>query len=181
VKINEDEDAERAELYRLFSDLFMREPTEETLLRAKELFQMKLAASPDELQRDFARIFLSQDLHPSPYESLYNFSVGEKPRLWGKATEEVNAFYEASGLFLDEETNPVPDHLALELLFMNYLIQNGLVEQQGMFLKEHLFWVPEYCDEVQKHAATPFYREVAKILKEFMLSEQERYERGLSG
>lgn len=178
MEIYENEDAERAELYKLFSDLFMGEPTEETLLQAKELFQMKFATPPDEIGTDFARIFLSPDLHPSPYESLYNFPVGEKPRLWGKATGEVNASYEAAGLILDEETPFIPDHLALELLFMNYLIQNGRVEQQKTFLREHLLWVPEYCNEVQKHAATPFYKEVAIILKEFILSEQERYERG---
>ena len=175
MEIYENEDAERAELYKLFSNLFMREPTEETLLQAKEMFQIKSDMSSDEIRRDFGRIFLSQDLHPAPYESLYNFSVGEKPRLWGKATEEVKAFYESAGLTLDQEAALVPDHLALELLFMNYLVQNGLAEQQRMFLKEHLFWVNEYCDEVQKHAATPFYKEVAHVLKEFMLSEQERY------
>jgi len=155
----------------------MSEPAEDTLLQAKELFQMNSDTQPDEIRKDFSRLFLSPDLHPSPYESLYNFSMGEKPGLWGKATKEVNAFYEAAGLTLDEETSPVPDHLALELLFMHYLIQNGLAEKQEMFLKEHLLWVNEYCDEVQKHAATPFYKEVAKILREFMLSEQERYKR----
>lgn len=177
MEIYENEDAERAELYKLFSDLFMSEPSEETLLQARETFQMKFDTPPDEIRKDFARIFLSPDLHPSPYESLYNFSVGEKPGLWGKATGDVNAFYEAAGLTLDEETTVIPDHLALELLFMHYLIQNRLVEKQKIFLKEHLLWVNEYCEEVQKHAATPFYKEVGKILKEFILSEQERYER----
>jgi anaerobic sulfite reductase subunit A len=178
VEIYENEDAERAELYKLFSDLFMREPAEETILQAKELFQMKFDTPADEIRHDYARIFMSPDLHPSPYESLYNFSVGEKPGLWGKATGEVNAFYQAAGLTLDEEISLIPDHLGLELLFMHYLIQNGLAEKQEIFLKEHLLWVPEYCGEVQKHAATPFYREVAKILREFMLSEQERFGRG---
>jgi len=176
VEIYENEDAERAELYKLFSDLFMSEPAEETLLQAKALFQMNFDTPADEIRKDFVRIFMSPDLHPSPYESLYNFSVGERPGLWGKATGTVNAFYEAAGLTLDEEMTLIPDHLALELLFMHYLIQNGLVEKQEMFLKEHLRWVPGYCDEMQKHAATPFYKEVAKILKEFMLSEQEQFE-----
>ena len=175
MQIYENEDDERAELYKLFSDLFMAEPAEETVSEAKELFQMKFDTSLDEIRNDFGRVFLSPDLHPSPYESLYNFPLGEKPRLWGNATEEVRAFYESRGLTLDEETNPIPDHLALELLFMNYLVQNGLADQQKAFLREHLIWVPEYCDEVQKHAGTSFYKEVAKILKEFILSEQERY------
>lgn len=176
MDIYDDEDAERAELYKLFSDLFMGEPADETLLAAKELFQMKLDTPPDEIRKDFDRTFLSPDLHPSPYESLYNFPVGEKPRLWGKATGEVKAFYESAGLTLDEEVALIPDHLALELLFMHYLVQNRLAEQQKVFFNEHLLWVDEYCDEVKKHAATPFYREVAAILKEFIHSEQERYE-----
>lgn len=175
MRIYENEDAERVELYKLFSALFMSAPADETISEAKELFQMTFDTPPDGIRKDFGRIFLSPDLHPSPYESLYNFPMGEKPRLWGKATEEVRAFYEAAGLTLNEDATLVPDHLALELLFMHYLIQNGLVEKQEMFLKEHLLWVAEYCDEVQKHAATPFYKEVAKILKEFILSEQERF------
>jgi TorA maturation chaperone TorD len=178
VEIYGDEDTERAELYKLFSELLMAEPSEETVLQAKEIFQMKFDTPSDEIRKDFARIFLSPDLHPAPYESLYNFSVGEKPGLWGKATGEVSACYEAAGLTLDEETALIPDHLALELLFMHYLIQNGLGEKQKMFLKEHLLWVNEYCEEVKKHAATAFYKEVAKILKEFILSEQNRYETG---
>ena len=175
VEIYENEDVERAELYKLFSDLFMGEPSEETLLQAKEIFQMKFDTSAEEVRKDFAAVFLRPDLHPSPYESLYHFPQGETPKLWGKTTREVKAFYESTGLTLDEETTLVPDHLALELLFMSYLIRNALAEQQEIFLKEHLLWVPEYCDEVRKHASTPFYREVATLLKEFILSEQERY------
>jgi TorA maturation chaperone TorD len=60
------------------------------------------------------------------------------------------------------------------MLFMSYLIENGISELQKRFLEEHLAkWIPEYCSELQKYAAAVFYKEVANIIKEFILSEQE--------
>jgi TorA maturation chaperone TorD len=75
---------------------------------------------------------------------------------------------------IDEEISIIPDHISAELLFMSYLIENGLTEHRIKFLREHLFrWVPEYCDEIQRHANSAFYKEVANILKEFILSDYE--------
>lgn len=168
------EDAERAEVYKLFSALFMEAPTEETVFQAGEMFGMKFDDLPREIKADFANLFLRPDLHVSPHESLYNFPLGEKPRLWGPATEEVRSFYRSAGLMIDEESEVIPDHLGAELIFMSYLIENGLVEQQKRFMEEHLFrWAPEYCEEVGKHAATRFYAQIADLLIGFLKSEQE--------
>lgn len=168
------ENIERAELYRLFSGLFMEEPTDEMLIQLKEMFQMKFNETSHEIKMDFARIFLGPGKHFPPYESLYNYPMGDKPRLWGKATEKVQAFYTSVGLMVDEEINLITDHISAELLFMSYLVENGLMEHQMRFLEEHLLkWIPEYCDEVRKHANTTFYKDVANLLKEFILSEHE--------
>lgn len=174
-----EEDIERAELYRLFAAIFMREPSDEPIIRLKEMFQAKFEDSPEEIRMDFMNIFLRPDGHLLPCESLYNYPMGDKPRLWGKATEEVQAFYNSAGLTIDEEIRLMPDHISMEMLFMSYLIENGLSMLQKIFLGEHLIkWVPEYCDELQKHAGTAFYKEVANILKEFILSEVEAFETG---
>lgn len=166
--------AERAEIYRLFSSLFMGAPTGETVAGVRAMFRTKFSDSLEQIRKDFVDMFLRPDHHLPPYESLYNFEVGEKPGLWGKAAREVQTYYEAAGLILDEEIQPVPDHLAVELLFMSYLVENGHIEKQITFVEKHLVnWVPEYCDQVYKHATTTFYREVAELLKEFVLSEYE--------
>ncbi|MCL5976913.1 MAG: molecular chaperone TorD family protein [Nitrospirae bacterium] len=173
------EDIERAELYRLFAGLFIDEPSDEMLMQLKEVFQMKFADSPQEIRIDFAHIFLSPGGHLLPYESFYNYPLGEKPGLWGKATEEVQLFYSSAGIMMDEDISLIPDHISAEMLFMSYLIENGISELQKKFLEEHLVkWIPEYCNEFQKYAGTVFYKEVANILKEFILSEVEAFETG---
>lgn len=169
-----EEDIERAELYRLFASLFMNEPSDEMIIQVKEMFQMKSSESPPQIRMDFANIFLRPDLHMAPYESLYNYPLGDRPRLPGKAAEEVQLFYIAAGLIVDEEINIMPDHISAELIFMSYLIENGRSDLQMRFLDDHLAkWIPEYCDEVSRHAGTTFYKEIANILKEFILSEVE--------
>ncbi len=73
---------------------------------------------------------------------------------------------------MDEEINLIPDHISAEMPFMSYLIKNGISELQKKFLEDHLVkWIPEYCNELQKYAGTVFYKEIANILKEFILSE----------
>lgn len=168
------EDIERAELYRLFANLFIAEPSDEIVLQLKDMFQMKFADSPQEIRMDFARIFLGPDGRLMPYESLYNYPLGDRPGIWGRAADEVQTFYSSAGIMIDEEINLIPDHISAEMLFMSYLIENGISELQKKFLEEHLVkWIPEYCNELQKYAGTVFYKEVANILKEFILSEHE--------
>jgi len=69
------EDIERAELYRLFAGLFIHEPTDETVIQLKDMFQMRFADSPQEIRMDFARIFLGLDGRLMPYESLHNYPL----------------------------------------------------------------------------------------------------------
>lgn len=168
------EDIERAELYKFFAGLFIHEPTDEIVIQLKDMFQMEFADSPQEIRMDFARIFLGPDGRLMPYESLYNYPLGDRPRLWGRAAEEVQSFYISAGIVMDEETSLIPDHISAEMLFMSYLIENDISELQKRFFEDHLVkWIPEYCNELQKYAGTTFYKEVANIVKEFILSEQE--------
>jgi TorA maturation chaperone TorD len=170
-----DEEIERARLYELFSSLFMKEPSEEVIMQLKEMFRMKSDDTPGEIARDFSNLFLRPDFHLSPHESLYNYPMGETPRLWGKATGEVQAFYRSAGLMIDEEADLIPDHVGLELLFMSFLAGNNLMEKQRAFMEKHLLrWVPNYCDEVEKHAGTTFYREIAVLVKDFLISDFEQ-------
>lgn len=171
------EDIERAELYRLFASIFMNEPSDELIFHVKEVFDLKFSETPQQIRMDFVDLFLRHDLHLAPYESLYNYPIGAKPKLWGKAAEDVQAFYSAAGLILDEEINFMPDHISSEMLFMSYLIEKGVLEAQKKFFERHLVkWIPEYCDMIENHAGTFFYKVVANILKEFLLSEVEKFE-----
>jgi TorA maturation chaperone TorD len=166
------EEIDRAELYKLLSALFVEEPQEEVILRIKEMLRMEFDDTLQEIRTDFVGLFMRPDLHLSPHESLHSYPLGETPGLWGRATYEVQESYRSAGLMIDEESEIIPDHLGAELLFMSYLIGNDLAAQQRKFMDDHLFrWVPEFCDEIEKHAATTFYREVAILLKEFVVSD----------
>ncbi|MBM4128575.1 MAG: hypothetical protein FJ243_00485 [Nitrospira sp.] len=168
-------DTERTKVYRLFSLLFMHEPTDTEVRDITNLFETKFEDTFSEIRMDFTRLF-SENGHLPPYESLYHYSLGEEPRLWGKATKEIQKFFQSVGLMIHEEIDLIPDHLSAGLLFMSHLIENGLMGHQKSFLEKHLLpWIPEYCAEVQKHARTSFYRKIAALLSEMIVSDGEAF------
>ncbi len=162
---------ERAELYRLFSGLFLHEPSEEFIFHLKDLFFMTFEDPIDNIRRDFHGLFiLNRDL--LPVESLQRQDL---PR--DLIVREVEGFYHSTGIMLDEELSLPPDHLSLELIFLSYTIENGLYETFVKFFDAHIMsWVPQYCDMVKEHSETGFYREALSIFREFLDSEYEELE-----
>jgi TorA maturation chaperone TorD len=173
----DDSGSERASLYRLFASLFMQAPLEEVLLTIKDLLHMEFNDTVEEIGLDFKELFLSETGRLQPYESLYNYAPEDEPKLWGKATGEVQRLYQSEDLMIDTETDLLPDHLSAELMFMSYLAERGLTDAQKGFLGDHLLvWAPAFCDEVIKHCRTAFYREVAVLLREYLSSDYEGFE-----
>lgn len=170
-------DRERAELYRFFAVCFMMLPTDEVLMQFRDMFRVRFSETQAEIGMDFAHIFIGPWKHLPPYESVYSFSPGDIPGSWSRIAREVQAFYRSTGLVLHQQADLSPDHLSAELLFMSYLTENDLMEYQRIFFERHLFrWVPDYCDLVYGHAFTSFYKEVANLLKKFILFEYEELE-----
>jgi len=168
------EDDERAELYKLFAGLFIKEPEDGTLVQFKDMFQMEFNETSHEIRMDFARLFSGHGVRVKPFESIYNYSYGDRPKLWGNTTKAVQSFYRSEGLVISEELNPVPDHISIELVFMSYLIEKGLAEQQKKFMEEHILkWIPDCCDDIAKHAQTAFYKEICELLKDFIESDYD--------
>lgn len=168
------ENEERSEIYKLFAGLFLKEPDDEMLLQFKEMFKMKFNETPQEIRTDFRQLFSVHGAKVKPYESFYNYSIGERPSLWGRTSGDVMSFYRAEGLDIGVEPAPVPDHLSVELVFMSYLVEKGLVEQQKKFLEEHLAkWVPNCCYDITLHAKTAFFKEISDLLKELLRSDLE--------
>ncbi len=172
----DDEDTERANLYRLFSGLFLSEPTADFLIQFRDIFGITINNTIDEITIDFMQLFSDAAGHLPPYESLYNYPLPDIPRLWGRATEEVQKLYHAQGLMIDEEIGIIPDHISAELLFMAHLIENDIAEIQNGFFKNHIrVWVPDYCREIRQFAQTDFYIQAAGLLKEFISSDSEEF------
>lgn len=139
------------------------------------------------LRIEDARLFIGPRRLPSPpYESVYRT---EGRLVMGESTVEVKKMYEKAGLQIVEQYTDLPDHIALELEFMYFLCVEEAnawkkddkptalkhLEMQKEFLDEHLMrWVPKFCDSVVNAAKLEFYRGLAKIAKEFIVSEQDR-------
>lgn len=132
----------------------------------------------NELAEEYAALFIvSGGL--SPYES-----VRLKGLLCQEPSTEVEEFYKRCGLVLKEKWKKTfPDHLGLELEFMGYLCDkeaeadgsanNSWFDYQREFFESHLGrWCMEYLHDLQKCSFHPFYREIAKITRQFLESEE---------
>lgn len=175
----DEEDQERAELYRLFAAVFLEEPDEEFLVNLKEVFGMEFEEPEHEIRADFRRLFNGTAPLLRPYESLFNYHFGEQPRTSGTTAHTVREHYKAAGLLIDEDAGLAPDHLSVELLFISYLIEHGRIEEQKNFLSEHLLqWVPAFTADLEKQAGTTFFREISGLLRELITSDGEKLEAG---
>ncbi len=135
----------------------------------------------EQLQVDHARLFVGPfELLAPPYGSVYLDGKGR--RLMGDSTTDVEQRYSQAGLGQAETFKEAPDHIAIELEFLYYLVFKELeavsnadfagaldfIKMQQSFLRDHLgVWVAEFADEVEKNAATAFYRDIAGATRTF--------------
>ena len=154
-----------------------------------ECTSMKLKATDDMevLKLDYSRLFVGPyQLLAPPYGSVYMDSGNT---VMGSSTLDAANLYRDAGLDISGNFKQPPDHIAVELEFMYYLIFKELkaVEKSDMdvasdymtlqkvFLQRHLgSWLPEFAERVEKEAETGFYRNLAKSTKEFV-GEDIRY------
>lgn len=159
----------------------------EGYLLLQSFLQQQDEAVIDNLAVDFARIFLGAGTvgfdAAYPYESVY---TSEKHLVMQDARDEIVAVYRARGVDKDSELDIPEDHIALEFEFMAELCRNTVqacqkneveiadkcMQEQKEFLDKHLFrWVPEFCRDITKYAATDFYRAAAKLVSGYMKLE----------
>jgi len=150
------------------------------------------AALIEELSVEYAALFLGPGGHISPHESVH--ANPEGGMLMGEETVSVKRFIEALDLTLTEDYVGLPDHLSVELDLMANLVgheaqgweesdlsrvSNAVAYQQD-FMREHLMrWVPQFCKQVIERAELGFYRSVAKLTRDFLVSEAADLKRRL--
>lgn len=120
-----------------------------------------------------------------PHEAVY---CDKKKRLGGKNTMEVAQFYQRAGAEILEECIEMPDHLGIELQFMEFLcrIEKELsIKRQGeglrechnlqiAFLNDHLLqWVFQCCRDITRESENGFYKAIANLISDFLHGEKQ--------
>ncbi len=132
---------------------------------------------------DYSRLFVGPyRLLAPPYGSVY---LEDPRRLMTDSTLDARNKYREEGL--DISLQEAPDHIAMELEFMYFLVfrevegirnsDSGSVarylEKQRAFLETHLgMWVSRFTDDVEANAQTEFYKNLARITRSFVKKDQ---------
>jgi TorA maturation chaperone TorD len=149
----------------------------------------------EDLAVEYTRLFLGPGRHISPHESIHHErGDGKWGELWGADTVAVKKFIETSGLEYKSGYNGMPDHISVELEFMQEAAKREAqareaddktgalycLRMEKKFISEHLKWISVFCDKVISEAGMAFYREMAKITKNFMEFEQVEIDKYIS-
>ena len=203
---------QRSDVYGLLSLIYSQEPDESFIEKLNSgnsrLFFIKegmwdekfwtqsVKKICENLAVEYTRLFIGPKDHISPFESLYNFKKGDIRQIWGTATVEVKRIIESAGLSFRKDYGGIPDHISIELEFMQKLVKkeaelwneqkNGsllfrTIELEKKFIDEHLkVWIPGFCQKVIEAARYDFYRNVAELTGDFIVTEKEEVESLLS-
>ena len=133
------------------------------------------------LKIDYSSLFVGPfKLLAPPYGSIY---LEGKREVMGASTIDAKNRYAAAGLDFSGDVKEAPDHIAIELEFMYYLIFKEIeaveqadsesvinyLEKQKAFLAKHLGrWIVKFADNIEKHATTEFYKNLAQTTKIFV-------------
>ena len=191
---------ERSNIYSLLSVVYRKEPSQELLKSFKESDYLRLLKEAgveldkyfdkkplqelaEELAVEYTRLFIGPGKHIYPYESAYR---DEKVSMMSDSALRIKNLIESYGLRYPSDFLDNFDHISVELEFMEkitYAESNAwkrknfpraieALELERRFLDEHLLrWVPAFTEKVIGAARLDFYKEIAKLTKEYVLSE----------
>jgi TorA maturation chaperone TorD len=127
-------------------------------------FGEALSAAP--LEPEFNRLFLNPAGTPCPpWQSAH----GTERRLMGEPHLQALDWYRRCGVE-PAATNDPADHIGLLLLFYAALLEAGAEESERQaFARDHLAWVPAFCDSVKAETKHVFYRLLAVETRDLVL------------
>lgn len=136
------------------------------------------------LSVDHSKLFVGPfALLAPPYGSVY--LEGER-KIHGDSTEDTLNWYGREGL--NVKIREVPDHIAIELEFMSFLISkeieawesgdkekaNLFLDKQKNFLNAHLGkWIVDFTELVECKAQMLFYKKLAQYTASFIKNDME--------
>jgi len=143
----------------------------------------------EKLAIEYTRLFVGPGKHISPHESVQHKKEGvQSGQLWGELTTEVKKIIESSGLEYTSEYTGMPDHISVELEFMQQVVRREsqaweadddetarlCLKNEKIFIDEHLCgWIPKFCEKVIEAAEMTFYREMARLTLSFIEFEKQ--------
>lgn len=169
-----------------------------TICPDAEGFSIKMAEaiqeySDEDLAVEYAKLFVGPyELKAAPYGSVY---LDEGRKVMGDSTMEMIRMYQNEGLSMDKDFKELPDHIAVELEFMNYLIYKEIdnclkskiedaregLKNQEIFLKKYLqIWVPEFTKTIIENSDNHFYINLAKCTEVFIKTDLDYISNTLS-
>ena len=188
--------AELSAISSLLSNIYLCKPTREAIKNWKELLSGNILNSLSELKEavdgidlhsdqefedllwEFTRLFIGPyRLSCPPWESVY---ASPKKLMMQEAYDEVKDLYRETGLAI---TNPdvMADHIGAELNFLSILFDridfdpkegSHYIAVVKRFLDEHLkTWIPHFTLDMEEAATLPFYKALARITRDFILTE----------
>jgi TorA maturation chaperone TorD len=147
-----------------------------------------------ELQEEYDRVFgLVVSRECPPYETEYQPSTESFFR--AQQLADIAGFYQAFGLVPRRAAPDRPDHLALELEFMAFLLlkkrialtsmpanpcaaeQTQLCEDaERLFFRDHIaWWIPAFATGLRRKAGSGLYACVARVLAALLPAERAHY------
>ena len=173
MELGDDREA-LSETFKFLATLFMAEPDAALVEGFQEFFMVEPSTLLDDITIDFENIFFDPLDHLEPYESSYIQESDAHAEL-EKVKERLYSVYLREGLILDEGINIQPDHVSAELFFVSYLVETARTESLRAFVKDHaVTWIPRFCDDLYEKASSDFYKELAAITKDLILTEYEQ-------
>lgn len=139
-----------------------------------------------ELKAEYTRLFMGP-MTPAcpPYESVFDKERPEESwgTMAGPATDAMARALADEGLKMTLEFAELPDHVAIELEYMYYLLSQAYygkentekyLEKADVFLAEHLAkWLPEFGVLVSKKSNHLFYQKIGLLLDQMIRADKE--------
>ena len=146
------------------------------------------------LDQEFQDLFMVPlGRYVTPYEAVYRDVRevdGEEVRglLMGPSTLAVKQIFREAGVAISENFKDLPDHVGLELAYIEFLCtaearawdREDLDEMrrvrrlQRKMVQDHLLqWVPALCGRIRENAGGPFYRAIAGLTEGYLRREAE--------
>lgn len=191
---------QRSQLYGFLATVYRKEPTVQFLRDLKSLeVAVALRDAGVELDNEFfytpetdllsnlaveyTRLFVGPGKHIPPCESVH---VPGGDQLWGEAAVAVQRFISQTGIELKQDYTDHPDHISVELEFMQQLSaaeaeawaadnRDEAQKCRGIeaeFLTKHLStWASRFCERVIAETQVGYFREMAELTRDFIATD----------